>query len=197
VIPDKNTIIADVLALAEKMGYEVSHARQVKALALDLFDLLSSVHGLGEKERLLLECASILHDIGVPAGGGSKHHKLSRDLIISSSLDFYSPEDKIVVALVARYHKGQLPDETHRYFSDLSPAGKILVSKLSAILRIADGLDRGHADAVRSVGVEIENGVVLFRVDQGAADACLELAGAREKADLFEKVFCLKAVISA
>ena len=59
---------------------------------------------------------------------------------------------------------------------------------LAALLRIADGLDRGHNQVVEAVHCQLRGGRATFHV-LSWHDAEIELWGARRKADLFASVF--------
>ena len=176
------------LRFAETAGYEKAHTEQVRALALTMFDGLKALHGLGGEDRGLLEQAAILHDIGW-AEGGKGHHKAVRDMILSApSLIFDSPVKRVIVALVARYHKGSCPAREHRYYADLSGADRLRVDKLAAILRIADGLDRSHAAAVKDLSIKTLPGKIKLRIKARSVSGADD-AAAKKKADLFRCVF--------
>jgi putative phosphoesterase len=172
--------------------YEEKHAVQVTRLALQLFDALVGLHGLDADERHLLHTAGILHDIGI-GQGADQHHKKSRDLIMAADLLLHEKHKKMV-ALIARYHRGALPDNRHRYYAELDKKEKKTVARLSAILRLADGLDRSHRDVVKNIVCRDGKEQVTLRLTvQGMA--LPERLYGRKKADLFEKVFGKKVVI--
>jgi len=186
--------LEEVLELARRSRYEVGHTHQVTRLALDLFDQLRRLHRLGTTARHWLLYASLLHDIGWMEGGKG-HHKISQRMIESSRDLSFPAKTKRIVASVARYHKGALPKATHRSFTELSPADRGAVTRLSAILRVADGLDRTH----RSVVVRLSAKVLPRRVRV----RCLVRAAAEEeretalrKGDLFTDVFHRELSIS-
>src|SRR6185295_12766410 len=81
-----------VMRLAERCGYDAAHACQVAVLALALFDGTRRYHGLGDKERMLLEYAALLHDVGrVISYAG--HHKHSYYLIKHGDLRGFEPAE--------------------------------------------------------------------------------------------------------
>jgi putative phosphoesterase len=181
---------AEVTAAAVPVGkvynYEAGHAAQVTKLALQLFAGLRELHGLGADEWPLLETAGRLHDIGLQQGP-DRHHKRSRDLILALDLPLKEKQKKMV-ALIARYHRGALPDNRHRYYADLNKKDRAIVDQLSALLRLADGLDRSHRDVVREIICSADRERVRLRL-KVRAPALQELRYGLKKADLLEKVW--------
>lgn len=176
----------NVLALARRCQAPEVHSLHVAGLALRLFDQTKRLHGLGATERDWLEYASILHDIGYLINE-RQHHKHTYYLITNSGLGGLSSDEIQVVANVARYHRRAIPQTKHAGFDALSPKLKRVVRILSALLRIADGLDRTHFSVVRTVDVSIGRTVTI--VVHVTGDAELEAWAAKGRADLFERVF--------
>jgi exopolyphosphatase/guanosine-5'-triphosphate,3'-diphosphate pyrophosphatase len=184
-----------VVVLARRLGSHDLHAQQTARLALRLFDGLASLHGLGRRDRELLEYAALLHDAGywISAEG---HHKHAYYLIRKAPLEGFTPEEGRIIALVARYHRGALPRGRHAGFSGLSRGGRDRVRRLAALLRIADGLDRSHAGLVRDVSLQVKDGKVV--IDASASgNADLEIAAADRRANLFRRIFDLEIEIRA
>jgi exopolyphosphatase/guanosine-5'-triphosphate,3'-diphosphate pyrophosphatase len=137
-----------------------------------------------------LESASLLHDVGYYINY-TRHHKHSYHLIVHSRLIGFSPREIAVIANVARYHRRAEPRKKHENFSALSPADKKLVVKLSAILRLADGLDRSHSQRIQEVRCEKhKKNLTLYLISD--KDIEIEIWGAKQKAELFEEVFKTK-----
>lgn len=176
----------NVLALARRCRAPEVHSLHVAGLALRLFDQTKRLHGLGAVERDWLEYAAILHDIGYLISE-RQHHKHAYYLITHSDLDGLSGDEIQVVANVARYHRRAIPQTKHAGFDALSTKLKRVVRILSAILRIADGLDRTHFSVVRTLDVTI--GHTIGIVVHVTGDAELEAWAAKGRADLFERVF--------
>ncbi len=176
----------EVMALARRCHSSESHALHVAGLALRLFDLTKRLHKLEEKERSWLEFASLLHDIGYLING-RQHHKHAYYLIKNSDIGGLSAEEIDVVANIARYHRRALPQLKHDGFADLSPKLKRTIRILSALLRIADALDRTHFSVVRTI--DLKPGKTLTLVLHVTGDAEMETWAAKGRADLFERVF--------
>jgi exopolyphosphatase/guanosine-5'-triphosphate,3'-diphosphate pyrophosphatase len=182
--------IRKVVALGESSRFELRHAARVRHLALRLFDELQPLHRMGNTERLWLEAAALLHDVG-KRESPKTHHKAARDLIVNSPELPFRWEERVIIALVARYHRGSFPRDGHRYFRDLDSDAQGYVRRLAALLRLADGLDKGRSGLVEDLecGVQWQN--VHIRADSRDR---VPVRKARAKADLFEAVFARKAV---
>jgi exopolyphosphatase/guanosine-5'-triphosphate,3'-diphosphate pyrophosphatase len=183
-----------VRAFAQRCNYEKAHSDHVAALAVQAFDQIAGQLGPaavgGEDARELLEAAGFLHDIGYYINY-AKHHKHSYHLIVHSDLPGYTHREIEVMANVARYHRRAGPKNRHSNFAKLSPADQNLVLKLSAILRVVDGLDRAHAQVVRSLRVELRKGTAWFIVEADS-EPMVDLWGAARKSALFLKAFGLE-----
>ena len=175
-----------VVELAERCSYWPEHAQQVARLAVALFDQTRSVHGLTDREREWLEYAAILHDVGVHISY-ERHHKHSYYLIKNGDLRGFEPEEIETLALVARYHRRATPKRRHESFRDLPRKTRRIVRTLAAILRLAENLDRSHAQSV--TGVELHNrGDDSLLQLRTSGDAELELWAAARHAPPFERV---------
>jgi exopolyphosphatase / guanosine-5'-triphosphate,3'-diphosphate pyrophosphatase len=184
---------AQALALGRKYRFDEAHAKHVAAMALSLFDQCADLHHLGPEERSLLKLAALLHDAGDFVGFDA-HHKHTYYLITHSDLMGLSPEQKEVVANVARYHRKSLPDLSHPGFRKLDRRLRTVVRKLAALLRVADAFDREHQGKVLDVAVRVTPGRIALRatpnpIAAGDRDLSLERWTALRKADLMEEVF--------
>lgn len=155
---------AACIALGRRCGFEEEHCRQDARLALQLFDLTSELHHLSDEYRDLLYCAGLLHDIGYVQGYWG-HHKTAYKLIMKAEFPGLTQREKQIVANVARYHRGARPKRKHKGFSSLDPDDQEIVEVLGAILRLADGLDRSHTDAVRGLDAYLEVDELVVLVD--------------------------------
>ncbi|MDO8502116.1 MAG: Ppx/GppA phosphatase family protein [Gemmatimonadaceae bacterium] len=178
-----------VRELAERSHYEELHARHVRKLALRLFDSIGTRIGCRPEERQTLADAALLHDIGYHINY-DKHHKHSYHLISHAELLGMTPSDQVLIANVARYHRGSEPRRSHANFGPLNAANRARVARLSAILRIADGFDRGHTSAVADIRVRwLERAIRLIPVPAPKASSLrLELWGASKKSALLASV---------
>jgi len=185
--------LESVQKIFTKYEMEPSHAVHVKRLALQLFDGLESLHGLGDREREWLEAAALLHDIGWSQAGKS-HHKNSMKLILKEKLDNWTSDEQRIVANVVRYHRKSEPKKSHKNYAGLPPADRQKVRRLAALLRLADGLDRSHGDVVDKIDCQIQDGQVLLTLTC-QRDFQMEHYGFEKKKNLFENVFGLRIII--
>ena len=174
--------------LGAKYVYDKGHAVCVASLALKLYDLLAGDHGMGSRERLLLEVSGILHDIGTyisPSG----HHKHSYYLVDAAEIFGLRRTDKNIVANVVRYHRRIPPRETHVPYMSLAKSDRAIVSKLASILRVADALDTAHQQKIRSFTLERSEDAYALWVPKEIGDISLERESLRRKGDMFADVF--------
>ena len=176
-----------VVETARTHDPDPAHGEQATTLALALFDGLSPIHKYGPGERRLLEIAARLHDIGWSHVVSGKHHKVSRDLIMELDIPGLDEQDRLVCALIARYHTKALPDASrHRRFASLDPDRRLLVEWLAGVLRVADALDRMHNNVVGRLACKIGDKRVTIRLK--APGGCRrEIERARQKQDLLER----------
>ena len=192
-----NPVVADpgaarersVREFAERCHYEEPHSRQVQMLSLQLFDALAPRMGLGAVDRRILADAALLHDVGYHINY-ENHNKHSFHLISHAELLGMTPAEQIAVAHVARYHRGAAPRRKHRRFAQLDRVLRERIVKLSALLRLADGFDRGHVSAVGRLKVRwsTESVRVSAIEAEGATNLRLECWGASRKRSLLEQV---------
>src|SRR6266542_464615 len=162
-----------IVELGERCGYWSEHAQQVARLALSIFAQTRSAHGLGDREREWLEYAALLHDIGVHISY-DRHHRHSYYLIKNGDLRGFDPREIEVIALVARYHRQATPKKSHDGYGDLNGTLRNTVRVLSAIVRLAEGLDRSHAQALAGIDLFPRGDDYLARL-RANGDAELEL----------------------
>ncbi len=140
-----------------------AHSEQVTRLALQFFDALAPLHSLEPGERELLAASGLLHDIGW-RDGRRGHHRRSCERIRDDTTLPLGPDDRITVALTARYHRKGLPDlGQHPLYAALDLSARATVCWLGGILRLADGLDRSHQQDVEGVWCEIGPDTIRVR----------------------------------
>ncbi len=175
------------MQLMGQLEQEPAHVIQVRKLALQLYDQLQSLHGLASEDRDMLEAAALLHDIGY-VYGSKGHNKKSLMMIVESDLQGWDDEQLLMIGNIARYHNKAAPKQKHKLFATLPPASQEKVKKLAAILRLADGLDRSHSDAISNIACKI--GAKSVKIDlETRGKVTHELHGFKKKRDLFCLVF--------
>lgn len=177
--------------LADACRVDRRHADHVAALALRIFDQLADAPGAAawfgpdlREARLVLHLAALLLDVGYLINY-TRHHIHSYNLIRHSDLRGLTPRQVELVASVARYHRASQPKEKHPGYAAMAPADRALVRTLAGIVRVAVGLDRTHAQAVRDVHVALSPRAVRFALEC-PVDPAVDIWGASRKAGLLE-----------
>jgi exopolyphosphatase/guanosine-5'-triphosphate,3'-diphosphate pyrophosphatase len=191
---------ADPLRLArefaERCHCDRPHSEQVRTLALALFDQLGERLGATPEERALLETAALLHDVGQMVSY-RRYHRHSYELIMHAERLHLSARDRLLVALICRYHRKRGPKRKDPEYGALDPADRAVVRRLSGILRVAEGLDRGYTSIVAGVITEVCPTRITIRPvpREAGADLALECWGAGQNADVLSKALKLEVVV--
>jgi putative phosphoesterase len=189
----RKSTIDKVRAAAKTFTSDESHAEQDRKLALMIFDQTKQLHSLERKERYWLECATILHDIGL-SRGAKGHHKSTLRLILNDPQLPFTCEERYIIGSIARYHRKALPNKKHFNLKPVNPIDRGKITVLSSILRVADALDYSHQSVVQRVNVKsLPNHIVLECMASGEHN--LEEQSVMKKKDLFEKVFKSKLTL--
>jgi len=186
-------VLASAEALGHRFRFDRAHGLQVARLATRLFDELRAEHGLSDRERLLLQTASLLHDVGIYVSLRG-HHKHSQYLLAASQIFGLSAEETAIVSNIARYHRGATPQQTHLPYVALDRNDRVIVTKLAAILRVANALDAEHLEKVRDLHLAPAAKAWVLEVD-ATGDITMEQLAATARADLFVEVFGRQLVI--
>ncbi len=184
-----------VVELARRCRSDEPHAQHVARLALSLFRQTRELHRLDDSDGELLEFAALLHDVGFHVSP-SGHHKHSAYLIETHDMVGFSREEVDIIAATARYHRkaepppndaGKMLRRRHQAFFALPRGARRRVRHLTALLRLADALDRTHARLVRAVRCQVHRKTIELRIEVDG-DPELELWAARRKGDLLESL---------
>jgi len=174
------------LELAERCSYYAEHANQVVRLSLALFDQTRAIHALTDREREWLEYAALMHDIGGHISY-SGHHKHSYYLIKNGDLRGFHPDEIEVMALVARYHRRGTPRRSHDEYAQLPSSLRRTVKTLASILRVAESLDRSHAQPISGLEVHDRGDDIVINL-HAAGDAELEVWATGRHLEPFEEL---------
>jgi exopolyphosphatase/guanosine-5'-triphosphate,3'-diphosphate pyrophosphatase len=184
-----------VEGMAERYGVSLRHAQKVARLANDLFHDLQSVHQMTPPLGPLLEASAYLHDVGHFVSD-TRHHKHSYYLVANSDMPGFNLTERGIIANLCRYHRKNMPAPEHDSFQTLSPEDRQAVSVLAPLLRLADSLDRGNGQKVRSVEcVVYEREIVVNIHAQASAGIELELWAASRLDALFRQIYGRKLTI--
>ena len=186
-------VLASAEALGHKHRFDRAHGRHVSSLATQMFDAFNEEHGLGARERLLLQVAALLHDIGIYVSLRA-HHKHSQYLLLASQIFGLSNEETAIVSNVARYHRRGLPQKTHLPYAALDRHARLVVDKLAALLRVANALDAEHLQKVRVLRVERQGRSWVLEIE-GSGDLTMEQLAATARSDMFAETFGQELVV--
>ncbi|MDR2050115.1 MAG: HD domain-containing protein [Treponema sp.] len=186
-------ITASAVNLGRKYRFDEEHSRHVARLCLSLFDALEKEHGMTRHERMMLETASLLHDIGMFIRS-SGHHRHGQYIVANSEIFGLKKEELDIIGNVIRYHRDSPPSQADIEYLALQREERILVLKMASLLRVADALDRGHSQRIKNITVEKKTETLVIRTGE-SFDLSLEEIGMKDKSDLFEEVFGYKVIL--
>ncbi|OIO72510.1 MAG: exopolyphosphatase [Zetaproteobacteria bacterium CG1_02_53_45] len=176
-------------ARSAKKKYQVdnSHALAVTRLALDLFAQTGPLHGLGEDEKLLLEVAACVHEIGMYVRVG-RYHRHAAYLIMAAPLLGLSVQERTILAETVHYQRKSFPSATHEAFAGLGDAAKKKVWAMSALLRLAIALNKDRRDRVHNIVVDCDDKTLILHIE-GRGDLLLERWAVLQVADYIKQAF--------
>ena len=183
----KHQLISIAKFFCQKFDSDLDHVQHVAYLSEILFNRFRELFGFKETELLYLVLAAYLHDIGIVINNRS-HHKHSEYIINALNLFQLTDEEIKIIGCVGRYHRRAGPQKTHSFYSSLSTEDKILVQKLSALLRIANALDRSHKQKIKNIEVRFNKAQDVTLLVESKDNCLLEKADFAEKKGLFEEV---------
>jgi len=186
-------VVRSAVALGHKYAFDEKHARHVADLSVLLFQTLQKEFHLDPRHELLLRVAGLVHEIGGFISDRS-HHRHSMYLILNSDLFGLNRDDLTLVALIARYHRRALPSLNHPEYAALDMDRRITVSKMAAILRVADAMDRNHLQQVRGPVLSLTKDELAITADN-VEDLTMERMALKEKGKLFEEAYGLRIVL--
>ncbi|MGD9125944.1 MAG: Ppx/GppA phosphatase family protein [Planctomycetia bacterium] len=183
----QQSIISSALSIAQKYHADMGHANSVSELSVMLFDELQTDHGLGNRMRLLLRVAGILHEIGGFISDRA-HHKHGYYLVNHSDVFGLTRDELRIVAHVVRYHRRGVPKQSHSDYIVLPRTTRVTINKLAAILRVADAVLRSRNHSPKDFRFD-RHGDELLVLVRGASGMVFEQRALKEKGNLFEDIF--------
>lgn len=180
-------------AMCKKYSVDLGNARHVAKLSTELFDALRPLHKLPSENGKLLEAAAYLHNAGHFVSD-TGHHKHSAYIVNNSDMPGYTDQERMLVALLCRYHRKSMPSARHDPYKSLGLDLKRLINMLTPLLRIAIGLDSTKQQKVADLDCQLSgNGATISVRAEGDAD--LELWAAERAADAFRNVYATPLAI--
>jgi len=193
----KHDFLLDIVSAAryigKRYGYDAEHAAQVEKLAVAVFDQTRRLHKMGSRERFYLQIAAILHDIGKFVNL-NQHHVHSSHLIRSLDIMGFSSRELNIIAVTALYHSEEMPEAPPDGFNEMSKRDRLTVSKLAAMLMLADALDISHKQKIQALDIGPEGKQLLFRVS-AIDDIALEEWTFNAKSSFFAEMLGIKPIL--
>ena len=188
----------DIIACAQNISkrYMGSKRRSetLEKIALTIYDSMRKVHGLGKRERLLLQLATILHDCGKYISL-TNLGECSYNIIMSTEIIGLSHIEREIVANTVKYNHIDFDYyEMIGQNADLDKDAYLKIAKLTAILKIANGLDRSHKQKFKDVKTVLKEEELVITIDT-PVDITLEKGMFCKRAEFFEEVYSVKPVI--
>ncbi len=177
---------ASVMNIAHLYHYHVEHVQHVEHLTLSMFDQLRDDRFCGPEERKLLWAACVLHDIGMTIDYND-HHRHGYYLILNSGLPGYTHRELALIALTVRYHRKGMPD-VGELEDILEPDDDQRLLKMTALLRLAEQLDRSRDGSVRDVRLTQGTDWALIEV-VSKIDVSVAIWSAERQTDIFQAAF--------
>jgi len=190
-----NQLISLAASICNKYAADIQHSRQVAALSEAMFNGLKDQLGLKKDALLYLTLAAYLHDIGSFIHNRA-HHKHSEYIINSLNISRLTQEEVKLIACISRYHRKAKPSEVHPIYSSLSHDQKILAQKLSAILRVANALDRSHKQKVKKIEIKVNSRQDITIFAYAAGGCLIEQQDFLDKKDMLEDIIGNKVNLS-
>lgn len=201
---EKNKIVAadhdfekDIIACAQNVSKRYRGNRKrgetLEQIALNIFDSTRKIHGLEKRERLLLQLSTILHDCGkyismVNLG------ECSYSIIMATEIIGLSHLEREIVANVVKYNHLEFDYYEAMNSNTMDKESYLKIAKLTAILRLANGLDRSHKEKFKNIKITLKEEKLLITVDT-QEDITLEKGLFDARADFFEEVYNIRPVI--
>ena len=190
----ENDILVASRNIARRYSSGKNHINGTTELALSIFDSTKKIHGMGKRERLLLQIAVLLHDCGKYISMGDVA-ECSYQIIMATEIIGLSTEERQVIASAVRYNTREFGcyEEINRE-TGMNRENYLLTAKLAAILRLANAMDRSHYQKVSGLSVTLKDRTLSLVVDS-ARDVSLELGLLKDKTAFFEEVFGIRLVM--
>ncbi len=185
-------IVASAYNIAKRYKCNKNHVDRTSDYALKIFDSVRKIHGMGRLERLQLQISAILHDCGnfinMNEAGDSSYYIVANTEIIG-----LSHKERMEVANIIKYNKKYLP-AMNKVSAELDGCDYITVAKLTAILRIANVLDKSHTQKIEDISVTVKDDQMIISA-RTYEDIALELGLFEARADFFEKVYGIRPIL--
>jgi exopolyphosphatase/guanosine-5'-triphosphate,3'-diphosphate pyrophosphatase len=179
---------AGVLAVCKRYNIDQRKAEPVRAHALQLFDGLEKVHQLPPEYRLWLQAAAMMYEVG-KFMSHQGHHRHTQYIISNSEIPGFSPDQRLIVAAIARYLGKSRPDALDRPMRGIPAEEHDRITRAVVLLRLAVALNQDRASAVVGLKTSVFPKRVVLDIQPGRGGAALECWAVKKEAPYFREVF--------
>ncbi len=179
--------------IAKRYNQSDSHYLNVEKYSVKIFDKMKKIHGMGSREKLYLQVAAILHDIGSFISQ-NKHYAHSHYLVMASDIVGLSLIEKEIIACICLYHSSKTPKMSDKDYKSLSSENRVLVSKLVSILRLADAIDFGDEAKFTEIDAKLTEDELIITISTDENTDLIEWTF-QNKSRFFKEVFGIKAIL--
>lgn len=185
-------IIATAKNIARRYGVDMNHVDNVSYFATEIYDSIRKLHGLGKRERLLLQIGVILHSCGAYINMGQTREN-SYKIIMSTEIIGISHKERVIVANIIRYNNDHFP-MYEEIEDEITRDEYITIVKLCSLMRLANVLDKSNTQKIKRVSVTLHENSLLIAA-YTIEDITLEIGLFQQKANVFEEVFGIRPVL--
>jgi exopolyphosphatase / guanosine-5'-triphosphate,3'-diphosphate pyrophosphatase len=186
-----------IIAAMKHYRVEMDHALQVRQAAVSLFRGLKSVHRLPTDYEEWLSAAAMLYEVGDYVNRNGRHRH-SYYIISNSEILGYTPEQRRIIAAIARYLGKSRPSPDDPQIKVIAPEDRENVRRASLLLRLARALNLGRTGAIRRTTIHVRDAKVeLALLTKPRASIDLELWAVEKEAGYFGEVFGRELSVAA
>ena len=194
----KHNFEQDIIACAKNISKRYMGSRKrsetLEQIAMNIFEAMKKIHGLDKRAGLLLRLAALLHDCGKYISLANLG-ECSYNIIMSTEIIGLSHTEREIVANVVKYNHLEFDYyESMNKGTNLAKEDYMIIAKLTAILKLANGLDRSHKQKFKDVRIVLKEQELVITVDT-PVDITLERGLFKHRAEFFKEVYSITPVI--
>ena len=177
-----------VLEVCRRYGFDPRKAEPEREHVVQLFDQMQHVHELPAEYRLWLQAAAMMQEVG-KFMNHQGHHRHTQYIIANSEIFGFSPEQRAIVAAIARYLGKSRPVSEDRPMRSVPAEEHAHVERAVVLLRMAQALNQDRATAAVKVRTKVYPKRVLLQLLPARGGAELEQWSLKKEAPYFREVF--------